>query len=30
MALYVVGRLKGAEIAAKTARQMEYDHYQPT
>jgi len=29
MALYVVGRLKGAEIAAKTARQMEYDHYKP-
>ncbi len=29
MALYVVGRLKGAEIAAKTARHMEYDHYKP-
>ncbi|MDQ6833650.1 MAG: DJ-1/PfpI family protein [Chloroflexota bacterium] len=27
MALYVVGRLKGAAIAARTARQMEYDHY---
>ncbi len=29
MALYVVGRLKGAAIAARTARQMEYDHYKP-
>jgi transcriptional regulator GlxA family with amidase domain len=29
MALYVVGRLKGAEVAAKTARHMEYDHYRP-
>ncbi|MHB8644325.1 MAG: DJ-1/PfpI family protein [Thermomicrobiales bacterium] len=29
MALYVVGRLKGAEVAAKTARHMEYDHYKP-
>jgi len=29
MALYVVGRLRGAEIAAQTARQMEYDHYKP-
>ncbi len=29
MSLYVVGRLKGADVAAKTARQMEYDHYQP-
>lgn len=29
MALYVVGRLKGAAIAAKTARHMEYDHYMP-
>ncbi len=29
MALYVVGRLKGAAIAAKTARHMEYNHYKP-
>jgi len=29
MALYLVGRLKGAEVAAKTARHMEYDHYKP-
>ncbi len=29
MALYVVGRLKGAEVAATTARHMEYDHYKP-
>lgn len=29
MALHVVGRLKGAAVAAKTARQMEYDHYKP-
>jgi len=29
MALYVVGRLKGVEVAAKTARHMEYDHYKP-
>jgi transcriptional regulator GlxA family with amidase domain len=29
MSLYVVGRLKGADIAARTARQMEYDHYSP-
>src|SRR3954454_12935687 len=29
MSLYVVGRLKGADIAARTARQMEYDHYKP-
>jgi len=29
MSLYLVGRLKGAEIAATTARQMEYDHYKP-
>ena len=29
MSLYVVGRLKGAEIAARTARHMEYDHYNP-
>ncbi len=29
MALYIVGRLKGAEIAARTARHMEYDHYKP-
>ena len=29
MSLYVVGRLKGAETAAQTARQMEYDHYKP-
>jgi transcriptional regulator GlxA family with amidase domain len=29
MSLYVVGRLKGAEIAAQTARHMEYDHYKP-
>ncbi len=27
MSLYVVGRLKGADVAAKTARHMEYDHY---
>ncbi|MGI8690845.1 MAG: DJ-1/PfpI family protein [Thermomicrobiales bacterium] len=29
MALYVVGRLKGAGIAAKTARHMEDDNYKP-
>jgi transcriptional regulator GlxA family with amidase domain len=29
MSLYVVGRLKGADIAAQTARHMEYDHYNP-
>ncbi len=29
MSLYVVGRLKGADVAAKTARHMEYDHYRP-
>ncbi len=29
MALYVVGKLKGADIAAQTARRMEYDAYQP-
>jgi transcriptional regulator GlxA family with amidase domain len=29
MSLYLVGRLKGADVAAKTARQMEYDHYKP-
>ena len=29
MALYVVGRIKGAEVAAQTARHMEYDHYRP-
>lgn len=29
MALYLVGRLKGAALAAKTARQMEYDYYIP-
>jgi transcriptional regulator GlxA family with amidase domain len=27
MALYVVGRLKGEDVAARTARHMEYDHY---
>lgn len=29
MALYVVGRLKGAAVAAKTARHIEYDYYTP-
>lgn len=29
MALAVVARLKGAAIAARTARQMEYDYYSP-
>lgn len=29
MALYVVSRLKGADLAAQTARRMEYDHYTP-
>jgi transcriptional regulator GlxA family with amidase domain len=29
MSLHVVGRLKGADVAALTARQMEYDHYTP-
>ena len=29
MALHVVGRLHGADVAAWTARRMEYDHFSP-
>jgi transcriptional regulator GlxA family with amidase domain len=29
MSLYVIGKLHGADQAAKTARDMEYDHYRP-
>lgn len=29
MALYVVGQLKGGDLAAQTARRMEYDYYVP-